>query len=612
MDNTDYSLAKLWPEFGALFRGDIFTPEGLSALVVGILFLLTLIFVSWSIWNYKKARHHLNFYQGLIAGLTVEQLLEKRRDISNKAMTESRYGKLWKEFDESLVHIPHKKRLCNTLDAEHFFNTHTIARGLTENRLLAAVPGFLTAIGVIGTFAGLQLGLALLSGNVMGDADVDVLKNGIFGMIGGASIAFMTSVWGVTTSVLFNFFEKWLERKIRSGISDFQNQVDYLYPRITAEQSLSNIEDTSRVSAEKLAELDEKIGHRLQEAMQQASISIKEGMEQSLTNILAPAIDKLVNNAHSGSEKALENILEKFMGSVGSAGLAQKEMMESASSKMLKATDSMTSGLHDFLGKLDSQFETMVTKNESTLQVIQSAISEQIDAQQGREIARQNIINDQLKGVQTTQSNLTQSIESVLETQKKNSDEMLTQMQGLAKQFEGLSVSHAQAADAMKSVATDMKGSANQLGLLSVNLKETVDFIGEDLENLVAQVSALSDQNKALTDKFTTVSSELVEASSLIENASSTFNQAARQAESGLKAVDTHFDSLGRSLKTHIEELQKQISRLLSEYTDKVQAQTNLRMNEWNSQTSEYTSLMTDAIRTLSSVVDEMESKIHV
>ncbi len=611
MDSRNYSLANLWPDFGALLNGEISTPEGLSALVVGVLFCCTIFFMFWSIWNFLKARQHLKFYLELLSGLTVEQLLEKRRDISNKALSNLKYGQLWKEFDESLVHIPHKKRLCNTLDAEHFFSTHSISRGLTENRLLAAVPGFLTAIGVIGTFGGLQMGLSQLSGNVIGDTDVDSLKNGIFGMIGGASIAFMTSVWGVTTSVVFNFFEKFLERKIRADISDFQNQVDYLYPRITAEQSLSNIEDSSRVSSEKLAELDEKIGHRLQEAMQQASTSIREGMEQSLTTILAPAIDKLVNNAHSGSEKALESLLERFMGSVGSAGNAQKEMMDNASSQMLEATDSMTSGLHDFLSKLDNQFETMVQKNESTLSVVQSAMSEQMDAQQGREIARQNIINDQLKGVQNTQSSLSQSVESVLETQKKQSDELVMQMQRLAEQFSHLSSSHAQATDSMKQVASDMKASSNQLGLLSVNLKESVDFIGDDLETLVSQVSALSKQNESLGNHFESVSSKIVEASSKIESASLSFDSAATKAEGGLKAVDSHFDSLGNSLKVHVQDLEKHISTLLTEYSQQVQSQTSNRMNEWNGQTNQYISSMTDAVRTLSGVVDEIETKIR-
>src|SRR5690606_21018501 len=108
-------------------------------------------------------------------------------------------GPLWREFDESLVYSADKTRLSNTLDAEHFFNYHTLAYGLTSSRLLAAVPTFLTAIGVLGTFLGLTLGLKGLQINA---ADVETLKDGISVMINGAAVAFMTSVWGVLLSLV--------------------------------------------------------------------------------------------------------------------------------------------------------------------------------------------------------------------------------------------------------------------------------------------------------------------------------------------------------------------------------------------------------------------------
>ncbi len=157
MAQIDYNLLKLWPDFSRLFSGEYTSPEGLSAAIVAFLFITFLSFFIYSLFKYFGATHHLRFYRRLLQGLAVDQLLERRREIVNKALEKPDYGKLWREFDESLVHVPQKNRLCNTLDAAHFFNTHTLARGLTENRLLAAVPGFLTAIGVIGTFAGLQL-----------------------------------------------------------------------------------------------------------------------------------------------------------------------------------------------------------------------------------------------------------------------------------------------------------------------------------------------------------------------------------------------------------------------------------------------------------------------
>lgn len=661
MVETDYSLTKLWPEFSRLAVSDFTSPEGLSASFIAALFALALMFSVLSIFNYFRANLHLRFYKKLLKDLTVEQLLDRRRELVNAALANENYGRLWREFDESLVHIPQKQRLCNTLDAAHFFNTHTIARGLTENRLLAAVPGFLTAIGVIGTFAGLQLGLGPLGDLDPTNAKVDDLTHGIFGMIGGASIAFMTSVWGVLTSVLFNFFEKLLERSIRGSISSFQNEVDYLYPRITAEQSLSNIEDFTRQSNDRLAELDEKIGHKMQEAMREASGMISESVAQSLNTILGPAIERLVDNAHSGSEKALESLLDRFLQGVGSAGDSQKAMMEQAAKEITVASGGMTDGLNQFSSRLEEQLNSMVTKNANVLtqvndmvkqqlesqsqhekqrqeqfainmgefsanlrgqlsglaeqnsemlKAVQSELSGQIEEQQGREIARQKILHDQIKGFQSTQERVTESIESVLSDQKEQSVELLSGLRTVVDRFEQLSISHQNATSAMQAASTELKAGSNQLGMLSANLKSAIDSFGQQLTAALDKADSVTQVNSELSTRFKELVGDLRGAGEEVTRASNTFNEAASKAESGLTSVDRHFNSLAESLREHLAEVQQQVSKLLSDYAERVQSQTVARLNTWNEQTNSYISSMTDAVRTLSSVVDEIDGKV--
>lgn len=657
----NYSLAKLWPDFSRLVVGDITSPEGLSAAFIAVLLVVVAIFSVLSVVSYHRATKQLRFYRTLIKNMTSELLLEKRRELSNSALKNDVYGRLWREFDESLVHIPLKQRLCNTLDAEHFFNTHTIAKGLTENRLLAAVPGFLTAIGVIGTFVGLQLGLGPLGDLDPSNAKVDELTHGIFGMIGGASIAFMTSVWGVLTSVLFNFFEKLLERNIRGSISSFQNEIDYLYPRITAEQSLSNIEDFTRQSNDRLAELDEKIGNKMQEAMREASGVIGASVSESLNTILGPAISRLVDNASSGSEKALESLLERFMDGVGSAGNAQREMMDNAALEIKNASGGMsevmqgfaatletqvanmvnkntaaltqvndvvisqlegqslrdverqkelTESVNDFMGGLKSQIATLSAQNGSTMKAVQDVLSRQVEEQQGREIARQKILHDQLKGFQTSQEGVIESIGSVIDVQKEHNGQLLSGLGAVLERFEQLSESHENATGAMRSVSLEMKAGANQLGLLSANLKTAIDQFSGELSLALQGASVVSQSNEKTAELLDRVVEGLGKTGEVINNASSTFNDAASRAESGLKAVDNHFDSLGKSLQLHVSALEKQTADLLSEYAKRVQDQTKDRMDVWNQETSKYIGAMSDAVNTIHSVVEEIDGKM--
>lgn len=368
MGSTSLDFRSLLPNPSAL--GDLSTPEGMTAGVVALLLGIFFLGAAYATYKFVKSRSAISKVESLIDGVKREDLSISRRDLSSRAGELVQVGQIWREFDESLVLVERTNRLYNTIDAAHFFNTYSLARGLTENRLLAALPGILTAFGVIGTFAGLQMGLEPLSqlaksaeATDAASQQVAALKTGIFGMIAGASIAFTTSLWGVFLSVTFNFYEKFLERLVRSQIAVLQNRIDHLFPRITAEQSLVNIEGSSKVSEEKLAELDEKIGHRLQEAMSQATDSIREGISSSLNEVLAPAIQQLVEGANSGSERAFEALINEFMSKMGNAGEQQQQALTATTQSMDNAATRISGGVNELIEKLDS----VLASNEETL-----------------------------------------------------------------------------------------------------------------------------------------------------------------------------------------------------------------------------------------------------
>lgn len=347
-EKLDFS--NLWPDFGLFLAGDmpIDSAQGFSTLIVTILLVFMIGFLIFAICQSRKAHAQVKFYQKKLDGYKPDQLFSKRKEINEKMASRTDYGglwiklmawgvdynSLWREFDESLVCVG--EHLYNTLDASHFFNHYSLARGLTDNRLLAAVPGFLTAIGVIGTFIGLQIGLSEIKDAGFGSVDsgVDEIKAGIGGMIDGAAIAFMTSVWGIGSSVVFNFFEKILEHSVRSSISKLQDQIDSLYQRLTAEKSLADIEGHSRESRKIMQTLAEEIGERMQEALLESTDTIRNSLVESLEKILGPNIEMLVNNANAGAEKALTNLVERFMEGMRHEGQRQSEQMSAAAANV--------------------------------------------------------------------------------------------------------------------------------------------------------------------------------------------------------------------------------------------------------------------------------------
>ena len=245
------------------------TTEQLSSFFVGILILIALVFFIISVRSFWQAIQRIDWLTKLLDGKTSitvaqkrESLIEKAREIKKIANQDQgiikikkhlwSVGHLWLEFDETLTNVEKngETHLYNIIDSRYFFNTSSLAKDITESRLLAAVPGFLTAFGVVGTFIGLQLGLSEL--NIGKDIAISEMKDGLSHVISGASVAFITSVWGVGLSVVFNFIEKLLERNVRARVTKIQDRIDFLFPRLSSEHQLQRIAKDGKESKESL------------------------------------------------------------------------------------------------------------------------------------------------------------------------------------------------------------------------------------------------------------------------------------------------------------------------------------------------------------------------
>ena len=679
MSASMFSLSRLVPEFSELFNGNIGSAHGLSAFIVSFLILLTIVFLSFAFRKFIQAKKHIEFYEELLKGVSQSDLARKQRDITKKALDHKVYGKRWKEFDETLVLSTDGERLYNTLDAEHFFNTTTLAQGLTENRLLAAVPGFLTAIGVIGTFAGLQMGLSSLE--LAQDSGVEVLQRGIGNIISGASIAFLTSVWGVATSVLFNFVEKALERGIRKKIGNLQNHIDYLYPRINPEQSLVTIADLNRSSNEALQGLAEKIGDRLQEALVQTSDSIRSGLVESLNQILLPAVESLVENAQTGSQQAFDSLLNKFLDGVGEAGTSQKEMMLDASNDVRNAVSDLGQQMTTFLTQMDEQsrrsdsearerqkyleeqlqavgaehqareneigqnFQAMFGKlveqlgaqqtesdqreqqradllqeqlnllssrNQEVVTGIGQTVTAQLDNQQKRDDERQQHFSESMAQFDSVQHSLMDRMSELIGSQERSFSAIQTKLTELLSQFDIVALSHSNAGKEVSQSAKEMQSVSNQLGMLSVNIKQAAENLGENVSSAAKSTMTLSEENRLITEELKEAISSYqelrVDMSQLVNELSTT----TERAQGGFDTVHKHLDAFQQAIRTHIVDLESQLQNLLIGYAEQVQNQTKDRLLTWHDETDKYLNQVTRAAQAMANVVNEMETKCSV
>jgi len=252
---------------------------------------------------------------------------------------------IWTEFDETLVEIGPDQVVHNTVNADAYFNEHTLATGLTENRLLAAVPGILTALGVLGTFLGLVIGLGGLhsADALSGSAEVDALSKGIEDLIGAAGTAFVTSVWGVVGSIIVNVVEKEGERRARATIQDLQYRIDATFAKLTPERTLVNIEQAAIESQYALQALDERIGDRLQTSIDGMAVSVQEAIARAI----GPAMSQVVARTSAQSTEVFDSLVAKFAESFSALGEKQAQAMVDAASKLGTRLDQLDRTLEE-------------------------------------------------------------------------------------------------------------------------------------------------------------------------------------------------------------------------------------------------------------------------
>jgi len=632
-------LSLLIPDFSSALDLE---GSGLAAWFVIAIVLILTTSIGAVLYHYLRYRRRMLNLRDLLQGQTRDKLAFNRREIREraKALDPEVIGPLWQEFDETLVLSSDNENLFNTYDASHFFNNFTLAPGLTQSRLLAATPSFLVAIGVLGTFVGLTVGLNSL--NLDSRSDIDTLRDGIDGLISGAAVAFMTSVWGVAASIILNLVEKFTERHALRGITSLQHSIDFLYPRISPEQSLVAIAEHGKHSREALQELHERIGDRLQETVEGISESMQEALANTLNSIMGPAIDSLVSHSTEQSTAALEALVSQFMNGMGEAGRSQNDLMNRAAERMESSVGEMSSklaGLTTQLGQqqhrqeeaskqqleaMDDQISRMVvfsTENQQQISrefqiLLQQLRDESSAVQQAamqREDERNQQLGDHVRTISESQASLLENLtQSVVETQRQSSQ--------MAEQHSVLMEKLSTISQAMSSSSQHMDSTANQLGLLASKVESTSRLLGERIETLAQRLGEISEHNDRVARQLEEQRGALTQLQNDMSSAVSAYREAAqlnnesfgeleRQQKSFLESVRTEFNQLGEGLSKQVRGIEEQAARWLDAYSSQVNQQVIERMQEWNTQSVQYATEMNRLCDVLSSVLDELEAR---
>ena len=188
-------------------------------------------------------------------------------------------------------------------DIRDYMNSEKIDLYMNQS-VLGTFPGVMTALGILGTFIGLTIGLQHFN------IDSSNLTQSIQPLINGLKVAFHTSIYGITFSLLYNWvYKTTLEtayRKLDVFLEQFNRYVLPFEKKESAEQ-------TGKIIAKELSREVATLLEQTQNMMAEYSEAITEKQTEGIAEIGNALIDRI--------NKVTSSKLKEFSRALGDANI---------------------------------------------------------------------------------------------------------------------------------------------------------------------------------------------------------------------------------------------------------------------------------------------------
>ncbi|PKN67831.1 MAG: hypothetical protein CVU57_01050 [Deltaproteobacteria bacterium HGW-Deltaproteobacteria-15] len=346
--------------------------------------------------------------------------------------------------------------------------TPEVALDRAVNRRVAeALPGIFVALGIFGTFLGLVLGLKGLKIDELSN-----LKEGVAQLISGLSLAFSTSLLGISLSVVFSLSYRFFIRRLEKAVFVLNDVVSQLFPYSSYERY-----------ARKYMELQGDIKQGLQ--------TLATDVATSISNVIAPALD--------------EALVKNLVPVMGDLRTQLEETVKTLSARQMET-----------LGGFKSEVEQMG-------KIIANHFS---DSQKKQSEAMENVLAQYVEKMNTAFKSQFQEMGRIIEettrVQAENRDQMVRFTEQLQRQFLVQSeliektsragqILH-ESLDSLEGISKELKSSADAIATAAKLLKEAASKSMEGQEvlkkSMDMQIQAMTTTREELERAWKTITQD--------------------------------------------------------------------------------------------------------
>ena len=223
-------------------------------------------------------------------------------------------------------------------DGDHVISEDVFIASIVDLRLLDSAPALLTALGLLGTFIAIALGL----GGVSIDATTQRVE-GIGALLGGLSGKFVTSIAAIFMSIIVQICDSlWIRPSFSRQHRRILNAVDTALPTLSAGQQFSELLTSSRQQERSLANISSDVVDKFSEIFS--------------TNLIPELGTLLANRMQLELGPALEKVASGIAALEEGIGRLESGKQESLAGEVRQLTATLEQSLRSTLEQMGSQF----------------------------------------------------------------------------------------------------------------------------------------------------------------------------------------------------------------------------------------------------------------
>lgn len=486
-----------------------------SAAVIIIVFLL-FCKEEYKLYNIKEA---------------IKKLLNNDNILDS--LKETKIAPLAETYSKTINIETHDGKKSN-IPASEYINDYSVCKYNKLNlRMLDTAAGTLVGLGLLGTFLGLTLGIKGFD-----SSNTERINESIQGLLAGMGTAFLTSLLGMTFSILFTAVDKALRHRLYKDVKELtdkldseyyiddlvlsninqQNIVNQLYKALKNDLQQQALEIANKLtytnaegqnvtignaireiltentkqskalmsfSTDLAMELNQGFDETLSRQMQQKIVPLMESVDVT-TKAVVEHIDKMADTVSSPATDMMQNVVDELKQSMqsllnefstGLSGSATSEL-ENLAMQLGTATQAMA----DFPKNMENISATL----QVTIEEVKHAISEISNTSANANSTAMQQMQEQITYATGAISNAITEVKEVMSGISQSSQEQSNQMVS-------------KLADAAEKMGSFLTGT---ISTLSNSVQQSVKGITDDINSKQTDLIALQEDTTSQTKKL--------------------------------------------------------------------------------------------------------------